>query len=182
MRKNDSLKVLNFSRDVWAGSDFDWSRRRALKALREGQYGQGKNVGAALYNALGDLAGKLNRRGVVLVTDGAIDDASFTPYTAYNVVQYAREHWIPVYIVSFRDADPLLQMIARETGGFSCKASSVDSLRSIYDRIRNAEEHRYVVAYSTHKKSSLKGYWSEVKIEVDHKGQKGVEWGGYFVP
>ena len=182
MHKNDSLKVLNFNREIWTGNDFDWSRRRALKAIGSRDYARGKKTGAALYNALGDLAGKLSRRGIILVTDGSVDEDSFTPYTAYNVIQYAREHFIPVYVVAFREPDATLAMIARETGGGCYRASNVDSLRKIYDRIRDAEEHRYVVVYSTHKKPSMKGYWSDVRMEVSQKGQKGVEWGGYYVP
>ena len=39
-----------------------------------------------------------------------------------------------------------------------------------------------MVVYSTFKSPSLKGWWADVKIEVAYKGQKGLEWGGYFVP
>jgi len=182
MRRNDRLKVLNFNRDTWTGNDFDWSARRARKAISAREYRSGKNFGAALYNSLGDLAGKLNRRGIIVVSDGSVDDTSFSTYTVNNIIQYAREHFIPIHVISFREPDPVLVKISSETGGSYCKASSVDSLRKIYDRIRGADENRYVLLYSTHKKSSLKGYWSDVKIEINHNSQKGVEWGGYFVP
>ncbi|HPC42912.1 MAG TPA: VWA domain-containing protein [Spirochaetota bacterium] len=182
MRKNDSLEVLNFNSETWIGNKFDWSRRRALRALRERDYAEGKNVGKALYDAVGDLVPRLNRRGVVLVTDGSVDDNSFRSYTPTNIIRFARSHYIPIYIISFKEPHELLRSLASETGGAIFRPRDVDGLRSIYSRIKNSEEYRYVLVYSTFKLRSFAGWWSDVKIEVNHKGQKGVEWGGYFVP
>ena len=182
MKKNDRLKVLNFNDDYWTGNDFDWSRRRALRALREREYGNGKNFGRVLYNAIGDLVPKLSRRGVVVITDGSVSDDSFTTYTDDNVIDFARSHFIPVYFITFRDADPVLKKIADATGGAVYRASQLDGLRSIYDSIRESEEYRYILVYSTFKMKSLKGWWSDTTLNVEYKGQKGVEWGGYFVP
>ncbi len=182
MRKNDSLEVLNFNRETWVGNKFDWSRRRALRALKEREYGEGKNIGKALYNAISDLVPRLNRRGVVMVTDGSIDEDSFRNYTPTNIIRFARSHYIPIYIISFKEPHELLRNIASETGGAVFRPRDLDGLRSIYSRIKNSEEYRYVLVYSTFKLKSFAGWWSDVKIEVGHKGQKGVEWGGYFVP
>ncbi|MBN1498236.1 MAG: VWA domain-containing protein [Spirochaetes bacterium] len=182
MRKNDSLEVVNFNRESWVGNRFDWSRRRALKAIRERDYGEGKNIGKALYAAISDLVPRLNRRGVVMITDGSVDGDSFRNYTPENIINYAKSHYIPIYIISFREPDERLRDIAVETGGGLFRPRDVDGLRSIYSRIKNAEEYRYVLVYSTFKLKSFRGWWADVKIEADHKGQKGVEWGGYFVP
>ncbi len=182
MRKNDSLEVLNFNRESWVGNQFDWSRRRALRALKQREYGEGKNIGKALYNAIGDLVPRLNRRGVVMVTDGAVDENSFSSYTASNIIRFARSHYIPIYIVSFKEPHETLRSIATETGGAVFRPRDLDGLRSIYGRIKNSEEYRYVLVYSTFKLKSFAGWWSDVKIEVSHKGQKGVEWSGYFTP
>ncbi|MBN2158303.1 MAG: hypothetical protein JW807_02830 [Spirochaetes bacterium] len=182
MRKNDSLEVLNFSGETWVGNKFDWSRRRALKALTKRNYGKGKNFGKALYGAISDLAPRLNRRGLVLVTDGSVDENSFATYTPENIIHYAKSHYIPIHIISFREPDRLLSDIAEGTGGAVYRPRDLDGLRSIYGKIKGSEEYRYVLVYSTFKPKSFRGWWADVKIEVSHKGQKGVEWGGYFVP
>lgn len=182
MRKNDRLKVAGFNSDYRIDNDFDWSRRRALRALKKYDYDEGRNVGKALYNSLSELLPKTNRRAIVLISDGSADGSSFTQYTPKNIIEYARGHCIPIYVISFRGKSAILEKIARDTGGDIIMASEMDSLRGIYDRIRNAEEYRYVLVYSTFKAPSLKGWWSDVKIEVNYKGQKGLEWGGYFVP
>ncbi len=182
MRKNDSIKVTNFHGDTWAGSDFDWSRRRTLRALKKTGYGGGKNLGKALYGAVGDLIPRLNRRGVVLLTDGRADDASFETYTVENVIGYARSHYIPIYIISFREPDPVLKDIAESTGGALYRPRQVDGMKSIYGKIKNSEEYRYVLVYPTFKLPAFRGWWSDVRIEVEHRGQKGVEWCGYFMP
>lgn len=182
MRKNDSIQVINFNSESWVGNKFDWSRRRTLRALKERDYGDGKNFGKALYNAIGELVPRLNRRGVVMVTDGSVDADSFKTYTATNIIRFARSHYIPVYIISFKEPHELLRSIALETGGAVYRPRDLDGLRSIYSKIKNSEEYRYVLVYSTFKHRSFAGWWSDVKIEASHKGQKGIEWGGYFVP
>jgi DNA-binding beta-propeller fold protein YncE len=182
MRKNDSIKVVNFNSDSWNGSNFDWSRRRTLAAVRKKSYDSGKNIGAALYHSITDLLPKTNRRGVIFLTDGTVTSDSFQKYSARNIIEYARSHFVPIYIVTFKEKDPELENIASSTGGAIYRASEADSLRNIYDNIRKSEEYRYVLVYYTFKLPSFKGWWSDLKIEVNHKGQYGSEWGGYFVP
>ncbi len=182
MRTNDVLKIIGFNSDHWVENDFDWSRRRALRALRAAGYAEGKNLGKALYNGISDLVAKTNRRGLILITDGRGTENSFVRYKERNIVDFARSHHIPIYIISFRERDPQLQRIADSTGGALYLTRQVDDLGRIYERIKKSEEYRYVMVYSTFKSPSLKGWWSDVKIQVSYKGQKGVEWGGYFVP
>jgi DNA-binding beta-propeller fold protein YncE len=182
MKKNDSLQLLNFNKDAWVGNEFEWSRLKTIKALRKRNYSDGKAVDKALYNAISNLLPKINRRGVVFISDGTVGSDSFTRYTPENIIEYAKSHFIPIYIIVFKDKDPILKRIAEETGGSIFKANELDGLRSIYNKIKEAEEFRYVVIYTTYKTPSIKGWWSDIKIEVNYKGNRGVEWGGYFVP
>lgn len=182
MRKDDSLKILGFNSDYWTDNEFDWSRRRALKALHAGHYAAGKDMGRVLYNAVADLVPRTNRRGVIMITSGEVSESSFTRYSVKNVIEFARSHYIPIYIVSFRGKDPLLRKIALQTGGDIYTARQADDLRKIYGRIRNSEEYRYVLVYSTFKTKTVRGWWADVRINVDNRGLKGTEWGGYFVP
>lgn len=194
MLKNDSIKLMNFNSEYREVTGFDWSRRRTLKALRrrkyksnsEGKrtsiYKSGKNMGTTLYNAISRLLVRINRRGIVLVTDGSVSEGSFGKYTERNIINYARTHYIPVYIISFREPHPSLVRIARETGGFTARPDELNKLRKIYDRIKGSEEYRYALVYNTYKPAAFKGWWSNVKLEVKYKKQQGIVWGGYFVP
>jgi len=182
MRKNDSIKVLNYNEQVWPGSNFDWSRRRTLAAIDKPEYKNGKQTGAALYQAITDLIPRPDRRGIVLVTDGSVKDDSFKQYSPDTIINYANEHYIPVYIISLKNADPEISRIASETGGRVIRPSEIDSLRKIYNDVKSSEEYRYVLVYNTYKLPSFKGWWVDVKLEVKYKGQIGSEWGGYFVP
>jgi len=182
MKTNDRIKVVNFSNNYWEGNPFDWSRRRTLRSVRKREYGKGKRIGKALYNAISDLIPKLNRRGVILITDGSVSEDSFQSYRPENIVNYARAHYVPIYIISFKKPDTILENIAMETGGAVYRPNQLNKLRKIYDKINNSEEYRYILLYTTFKMPSFKGWWSDVKIKVDYKGQKGTEWGGYFVP
>jgi VWFA-related protein len=181
-RKNDEAEVIGFNRDYWAASPFDWSRRRALKALSEEHFAQGKAFGRTIYNAVSDLVPRLSRRAVVVITDGSVNVDSFKQYPVERIIDYAREHFIPIYFVSFKNADPVLERIARETGGAVIRASSVDMLVGLYDRIKKSEEYRYTVVYRSFKTEDFVDWWSDVSITVNLKGVTGVEWCGYFVP
>jgi hypothetical protein len=76
----------------------------------------------------------------------------------------------------------VLAKIARDTGGDIFRVQEIDGLRRIYDRIRGSEEYRYVLLYRSYKLPSFKGWWSDIRIELNYRGQRGFEWGGYFVP
>jgi VWFA-related protein len=182
MRTNDSFRVASASSDYVPETDFDWSRRRALAALGGAGYGSGKNLGKALYNSITDLVPRINRRGVILLTDGEVDEKSFAQYTADNIIFFANSHHVPVYIISFRERSETLEKIASATGGAFYFTRQAENLKGIYEKIRGAEENRYVLVYSTLRTAMVNGWWSEVKIEVSYKNQKGHEWGGYFVP
>lgn len=182
MKVNDRVRILNFSSAVEEANRFDWSRRRAMKALKESQYGEGKRVDSALYTAVENLAPAVNRRGIVLFTDGTIADDSFTQYSMDTVIDYARAHYIPVYVISFGEPEQFYRRLAESTGGALYRAHQADSLKKIYEKIKGAEEYRYVAVYSTFKPRAFQGWWSNVKIEIDYRSRRGVEWGGYFVP
>jgi hypothetical protein len=183
MKKNDSIQVLNFNKDTWIGNDFDWSRRRTIRELQKRIYSGGKAFDKSIYNAISNLLFKLNKRGIVIITDGSVSSDSFQKYSPEIIIEYAKSHYIPIYFIVFKEKDPVLTRIAEHTGGGIYKASELNNLRKIYDRIKESEEYRYVVVYSTYRSStSIKGWWSDVKIEVNNKGHRGVEWGGYFVP
>lgn len=182
MKRNDSVKVVNFNDNYWQGNAYDWSRRRTLRALKERKYGKGKAVGRTLYNAITDLLPRLNRRAVIFLTDGTISQDSFSRYTPDVVIQYARAHYIPIHIISFKKPDPLLAEISQKTGGTVISAGRMDSIKRLYGKIKKSKECRYVLVYSTFKSPAFRGFWSDIKIEVDFKELKGSEWGGYFVP
>ncbi|MCX7677855.1 MAG: hypothetical protein N2316_01420 [Spirochaetes bacterium] len=55
IRINDRIKVINFNKDFWEGNDFDWSRRRALKAINIKEYKHTGDYGNVLYNAVYDV-------------------------------------------------------------------------------------------------------------------------------
>ncbi len=182
MKKNDSIRVLNFNKDSWEGNNFDWSRRRTISVLRKRDYSEGKCFGKVLYNAITDLISRHNRRGVILISDGTITADSFKQYSQRNIIEYAKCHYIPVYFIVFKSKEPILERIARETGGEILKANEIDNMRKIYYNIKNSEEYRYLLDYFTYNLTGSNGWWADVKIEVNHKGQNGIEWCGYFVP
>jgi len=182
MRKNDSVKVGNFNSDYWASNKFDWSRRRTLRYLRKGRYGKGKNFGKAIYNSLLELLPRLNKRALLLITNGKLSENSFSQYSVENIIEFAKNHFIPINIISFKKPSYDLKRIARATGGAVYSPSNLGRLRKLYKKSKYSQEYRYVLIYKTFKPARLKGFWSNVMLKVNYNGQVGSEWGGYFVP
>jgi len=182
MRKSDRVMVMNYNSRIWEGANFDWSRRRTMKALGERGYGGGNRLGDALYQSVSKVVKRLDRRSVFLITSGKTDDSSFLKYSAGTIVDYAREHFVQINIVSLSEPGAELKRIAADTGGSIMKVSEVDRLRKVYDSVKSFPEYRYVLIFDTYKKAPFKGWWTDLKIEVNYKGQKGIERGGYFVP
>ncbi len=182
MRKNDSVRTVGFSSDYYEASPYDWSRRRTLKALSTDEYSSGKVTGRALYNSISSLIPRLNRRAVILITDGTVAADSFEQYSERTIIHYAQRHFVPVYIISFKSPDESLRNIAESTGGSVILPSEVDTLRSLYSRIKGQDEYRYVFVYKTFKPAIFRGWWSDMRIDIDYRGLRGTEWGGYFVP
>ncbi len=182
MRKNDSVMVMNFNSRVWAGSNYDWSRRRTLSALKKRDYSSGNIMGDALYQSVSKMINRMNRRSLFMITSGRTGENSFSKYSPDIIIDYAREHFVQINIVTFSEPDPELKRIAENTGGSIIRVAEVDKLRSVYDSVRSFPEYRYVIVFDTYKKAPFKGWWTDLKIQVDYKGQKGIEWGGYFVP
>jgi len=182
IKTNDRVKLINFNDEVWVGNNFDWSRRRTLSAIDKGEYKKGKQTGVALYQSISDLIHRPDRRCVLLVTDGSVGEDSFRQYSPSTIINYAKEHYIPIYIISTKNPDQDIVRLATETGGKIMRPSEINSLRKIYSDIKSSEEYRYVLVYNTYKLPSFSGWWADVKLEVKYKGQIGNEWGGYFVP
>jgi len=182
MTTSDSVRVLNFNNKYWQGNPFDWSRRRTQRALKKMNYGYGKALGRTLYNGITDLLPRLNRRALILFTDGTLQSDSFQQYTPDVIIRYARAHYIPVHIISFKKPDPILVEIAEKTEGSVIQSGKMDSIKGLYKKIKDSRECRYVMVYSTYKSPAFRGFWSDVHLKVNFRGLKGSEWGGYFVP
>ncbi len=182
MYAKDRIQVINFNNRVWLGNKFDWSKRRTIRAMKKFSYANGKDIGSALYTAISNQLSSLKRRAVILITDGSVQQNSFAKYNARQVINYAKIHFIPVYIISIKQPHHTLSKIATETGGAIIRPSEINKLRKLYTTIKTKEDYRYVLVYSSYKIAAFKGMWADVKIQVNHKGQKGVEHSGYFIP
>ncbi|MCX7677856.1 MAG: hypothetical protein N2316_01425 [Spirochaetes bacterium] len=118
----------------------------------------------------------------MIFTDGMNTSTAFKKYSPDYIIQFAQSHFVPIYVVTFKNSHPELMRIAKETGGAHIKSSDVEQLRGLYEKIRNGEEYRYLIMYRSYKLPAFRGWWSDIRITVDYRGQKGVEWGGYFAP
>ncbi|MBP7901754.1 MAG: VWA domain-containing protein [Spirochaetes bacterium] len=183
MKKDDKLKVVSFNSDISVSNDFDWSRLRALRALKQNDYAEGKNIGKALYNSIDDLIDDEHRRSVIFITDGNTAEDSFSKYSASKIINYARSHFVTINVISFEPLSDEIRNIAEATGGKTIPANRPDLIKKLYSDIKNSEEYRYALVYDTYKSSKkFKNWWSDIRIEVEVNGQSGTEWGGYFVP
>lgn len=179
MKKNDRLKIVNFDDDYYPASQYDWSRLRALKILRDGEYSGRADLGRVLYNSISEIVATESKRAVVMISSG---EGYFSAYTQQKVIDFATAHFVPVYIVSFSRENDELRTIAQKTGGEFIHVTDRKALGTIYEHINGREEYRYALVYQSLRPKNYSDWWSEISIEVVNKGQRGVEWGGYYIP
>lgn len=180
--KDDRIMVINYNSDYWVSNKFDWSVRRSIRAINEDDYGLGNNIGKTVYNSISKLIKSNNKRGVVVITSGNVDEFSFSKYNVENIISFAKSHYIPVYFVCTETIASELNIISKQTGGTAINISDAESTKKIHDDLLNREEYRYSIVYKTYKSEEFSKWWADIEVDVEYQGKNGTEWSGYFVP
>jgi VWFA-related protein len=187
LRKDDPLGVLVFADRVEVSHDFSTKRELSHEAVE----GYETNGGTALYDALGEAAGRLRavkgRRVVVLVTDGRDENAASNGPGSRRSWQEALdavgETEATVYAIGLgvRVDRERLEQVTSMTGGEAYFTTDVAELEQHYRRIIEELHRRYVLSY-TSTNGKRDGMWRKVDIATSIPGVRFRSRGGYYAP
>lgn len=189
---NDYVQVINFHKVNWIAQDFINNELSPLKALLENNNANtnGLNnkgdlkIGQAFSTGLNNLFKQIhNKKALVFFTSGELNENSFDPLGYDVCLNYAKNNFIPVYIVAF-EKSPIeneLKEMARLTGGKYFDAYTSKSIGDLASNLKELEQSIYYVQYDS-KLSTSKNYkWRETQVEVKLKELFGKDKAGYYL-
>ena len=187
LRPEDSLAPLLFADQVLINHDLTKDRDAANKAID----GYLANGGTALYDALSDSLVRLKRvegrRAIVVLTDGRDENnpgtAPGSVRTLDDVMALVKETDAVIFAIGLgtKVDRPLLERLARLSGGQAYFPVEVSELRDQYRRIVENMRRRYVLSY-TSTNIARNGAWRDVQIRSRTSEIVVTSSGGYFAP
>ncbi len=184
MVRQERMRVMHFSDQVVRRTDYDWSVRRTKKEILNVQSGRDNNTGKALYGALSELAPLSYQKGIVLLTSGETGVDGFQQYSLANLENFALQHDIPIYILSFQKepAHGELRSLAEVTGGKWLSMYDSHKIGQIPEALRSRARSYYQLSFRTFTNEKLKERFRKVVVKVEHMKQIGSDIGGYINP
>jgi DNA-binding beta-propeller fold protein YncE len=181
----DKVKVINFSSGYSDMLPFMNQRLRPLEAITEGNFNESEDAGRALYQGIGRSFSDDYKSRILIITNGNLSENSFDPYGLEGLISYAKNNYIPVYILCFGSGERVddLKLIAKKTGGRFIQASGSNDIYKLADIMRAKKDISYFLTYPTQSASDFAHKaWRTLRIEVDYKRLIGVSSGGYYIP
>lgn len=197
LRPGDLAQVKQFNDRDTLLQDFTGDTAALEAAIRRTETSGPTALHNALYVALKDLqkqkkVGELRRRAIVLLSDGE-DTASLV--SDDQVIELARKTEIAIYAVclrsnratdrsrlAFSQAEHLLTVLSRETGGQVFFPNSLSELDAVYDRIAEEMRTQYILGYvSSNKRRD--GKWRRIVVRVPVREDLQIRHKlGYYAP
>ncbi len=168
---NDEAAIIKFAQLSQLMQDFTGDTGLLTTAINTAPSLIGTQNETRLYDALWfaveKTAPRLNRKALVLVSDGTDESYLGVPNvsikTLDEVIAYATEQDVAIYTVGLGDVDGgVMSRLANETGGQYYYITNADQLSGVYQAIRDIFLGQYSIKYVTSLYSS-----SPITLEID---------------
>ncbi|MCB1316896.1 MAG: hypothetical protein KDK27_13120, partial [Leptospiraceae bacterium] len=190
IREADQVQLVRVGehvREIYSGQE----RRRMLSLLTEGDTIEQPNLGKGLYESITLLIHEIGPRNVNLLVSGKHYPGAYTQYSLQTIAQYAWANGVTINVISYEaEPDPDLRdrvkrdyrWLAEFTGGHYYPGFDETELAGIFSEIKNNQDERYILTYTSSIDEDLTNRYVDVRIEVQHMGTTGLADAGYFVP
>jgi VWFA-related protein len=187
LRPADSLTVLMFADKSVVAHAPATNREWSLEAIGQYKADGGTALYDALYDSLQQLKGVKGRSAIVVLSDGRDEDlpgkAPGSVHAYEDVLRVLRETGVTTFTVGLgtKIDTPLLQELARLSGGQAYFPTDVSLLPEQYARVLENLSRRYILGY-TSTNSARDGSWRKVEIRSRREGVLVAAKSGYFAP
>ena len=178
--RGDDLRIVNFNNKIWQSASYLEEGLGILNYLQERSYYPGQKIGQALYESLHLAFSTSGKRGVVLITKGQPGHQKLFNFQAKKIISLARYHNIPIYLISFQEANLFLKNIVSKTGGDFFTIKEKERVKDLPANLRKTKDGRYLLKYITSKPLLNKDEWLKINLEVEYRKKTGRVKGGYF--
>jgi VWFA-related protein len=176
LKPGDQLALITFSNHVQLRVPMGPPGPRLLEALSALEGSGPTSLYDALHLAIASEADQRVRSLILLFSDGS-DTASWMPFE--GLLTASRRSSSVVHIVRFAH-EPILEDLARASGGRTFGAGSDDDLKELFTSALDEMRARYVLTYTP--AGDAKKGWHDIKVSLkDARGDVTAR-PGYFVP
>lgn len=165
-------------------TDFSYSKEVIRNDISNKNNYEGNNyVDIALYDSITAFFRKFVKGGLIFITDGNFTNDSFQTYSQNDIINYAKNNYIPVYIFYFGDGKgrTFLKELATKTSGMFFEKDDLLHPERVLDKFENYQSPVYIVYYKTPYTYS-EDYFRKVFVTVQYNGRVGKNWLGYYMP
>ncbi|WP_244241805.1 6-bladed beta-propeller [Leptospira jelokensis] len=161
------------------------SLRDVLAKIRDSKPEDKFNFGKASIAAIKKLSMETGPKILVYLVSKEAKEDGFLQYQKSRIVSYAKAHSVPIYVLTTNPNPSLEESWSDLTGPTNGKYILLDGEgeeRELYKEFKSQLDYRYILSYKTDTNPELINRYIKIGIGVDHRGVKGRDEGGYFVP
>ncbi|HPC39260.1 MAG TPA: VWA domain-containing protein, partial [Exilispira sp.] len=135
------------------------------------------------YSAVSSFTQKFAKGGIILFTDGEFTNSSFSIHSQNDIINYAKNNYIPVYIFYFGTGNgkTFLKELAVKTNGYFFENEELFYPDLAIKLFKNYQSPLYIVYYKT-PYPFIPDFYRQVFITVQYNGRVGKNWLGYYMP
>ena len=193
----DVIEVIDFDSQVRVLQPFTSDVGALETAIRQTSVNGSTSLYNAIYISLKELkkiraqtAEEIRRQAIVVLSDGD-DTSSLVEYE--EVLDLAKRSETAIYAIGlrqgpatggrreFKEAEFVLNQLARDTGGRAFFPTTVHDLPKLYEQISQELASQYTLAY-TSRNSQRNGAWRRIVVRVTRPGISARTRQGYFAP
>ncbi|HEV3486807.1 MAG TPA: VWA domain-containing protein [Vicinamibacterales bacterium] len=197
MGPDDVMEVIDFDSQVRVLQTFTGDVNQLETAIRQTTVNGSTSLYNAIYISLKELkkvraqsAEEIRRQAIVVLSDGD-DTSSLVEYE--EVLDLAKRSETAIYAIGlrqgpaagarreFKEAEFVLNQLARDTGGRAFFPSSAHDLPKIYEQISQELASQYTIGYSS-RNNQRNGAWRRIIVRVTRPGVSARTRQGYYAP
>ncbi|MDF3818823.1 6-bladed beta-propeller [Leptospira sp. 96542] len=185
LREYDSINLYRAGKDSTLILPNTQSLRDILAKIRDSVSEDKANFGKASITAIQNLSMQTGQKILVYLVSKESRDDSFYQYQKTRVVDYAKAHSIPIYVLSTNNSETVKNSwldITEPTNGKYIYLDGEGEERELYSSFKSHLDLRYILSYKTDTNPDLVNRYIKLMVDVEHRGVKGKDEGGYFVP
>lgn len=185
LRDTDKISLYRAGKDSNLILSETVSLREILAKIRDSVSEEKFNFGKASIAALQKLSLETGPKALVYLVSGESREDSFYQYQKSRIVAFAKAHSIPIYVLTVNPNPAYEESWSDMTGPTNGRYIVLDGEgeeRDLYKKLKLHTDYRYILSYKTDTNPELINRYIKLAIGVEHRGVKGRDEGGYFVP
>ena len=136
----------------------------------------------AFSNAVSSFFHKFLKGGILFFTDGDFNSESFQTFSQNDIINYAKNNYVPVYIFYFGTGKgkTFLQELAAKTSGYFFEGDELLNPEKMLYSFQNYQSPLYIVYYKSpylYQENTFR----KVYATVQYNGRVGKNWLGYYM-